>query len=106
MCCGTPCVYSGSGIHRNTLPREKKVSLFSGKGHLGDLCAHVKAVAFILPFCCSQSRVTPLESSVNGGVKNLNLEVWKGLENWCYLQLARHYVQENTKSKRNLIMDE
>lgn len=60
----------------------------------------MKAVAFILPLCCSQPCVLSLESSVDGGVKNLNLAAWKRLGNWCYLQLARHYAEENVKSKK------
>lgn len=60
----------------------------------------MKDVAFILPFCCSQPCVVYFESSVDGGVKNLNLAVCKRLGSWCYLQLAWHYAEENVKRKK------
>lgn len=53
-------------VHRNTL-RRGRFSLFRVKGHLDYLCASVKAVAFILPFCCGQPCVLSLESSVMEG---------------------------------------
>lgn len=85
--------------HSQKHPSQGKVFTIQGKMTLGLSVCTCESCCSYSPFLLKSSWVTPLESSVNGGVMNFNLEVWKRLENWYYLQLARHYVQENMQMK-------